>query len=180
MALLGFTWFLFAILVGVLASKYGRSGLGWFILATIISPLFAGLFLIVAILPGKDGKKVSGGTASAVCFAASDGPTKKCPFCAELIKFDAIKCKHCGEDVRPAEEAARSQEHVFTVTCYECESTNEISSATAHNFPKCMSCGKNVIDLNRKKHKNALLAYINEHRGEIKNSVYNKLIEHLE
>ena len=22
---------------------------------------------------------------------------KKCPFCAEEIKFDAVKCKHCGE-----------------------------------------------------------------------------------
>lgn len=25
--------------------------------------------------------------------------TKKCPFCAELINKDAIKCKHCGSDI---------------------------------------------------------------------------------
>jgi TM2 domain-containing membrane protein YozV len=27
--------------------------------------------------------------------------TKKCPFCAEKILVDAIKCKHCGEIVDP-------------------------------------------------------------------------------
>ncbi|WP_203529686.1 hypothetical protein [Pseudodesulfovibrio sp. JC047] len=27
---------------------------------------------------------------------------RECPFCAELIKKKAVKCKHCGSDIEPA------------------------------------------------------------------------------
>lgn len=30
---------------------------------------------------------------------ATQGDLKKCPFCAEIIKQDAIKCKHCASDL---------------------------------------------------------------------------------
>ncbi|SNS35406.1 hypothetical protein SAMN05216374_0947 [Tardiphaga sp. OK246] len=40
-------WLVFAVLVGVAASARGRSGLGWFILSVILSPLLGLLFVLV-------------------------------------------------------------------------------------------------------------------------------------
>jgi hypothetical protein len=44
-------WVFLAIVVGVAASSRARDGTGWFFLAVIISPLFAGLLLLA--LPSK-------------------------------------------------------------------------------------------------------------------------------
>jgi hypothetical protein len=41
-----FFWIVLAIIVGVAANTRGRNGFGWFLLAVVISPLFAGLLLL--------------------------------------------------------------------------------------------------------------------------------------
>lgn len=33
-------------------------------------------------------------------------PTKQCPFCAEKIHRDAVKCKHCGEFLKKSQEGS--------------------------------------------------------------------------
>lgn len=77
-------WFGFALVVGVLAGKRGRSGIGWFLLACVISPLLAGLF-VLALGNAKSPRE--------------SGRTRPCPFCAEPIQAAAVKCKHCGSDL---------------------------------------------------------------------------------
>src|SRR4030067_1157037 len=41
-------WIGLSIAIAVIASKKGRSGFGWFLFALFLSPLIAGLFLLIA------------------------------------------------------------------------------------------------------------------------------------
>lgn len=69
-------WIVFSILVGVYASSKRRSGIGWFALSMVISPLIAFVIVAVAGLP--------------------QGELKKCPNCVEEVKAEAKVCRFCG------------------------------------------------------------------------------------
>ena len=63
---------------GIIAIRKGRSPILWFILCA----LFPLLIIVIALFPAR----------------ASKGYTKKCLYCAEIIKKDAEFCKHCGKE----------------------------------------------------------------------------------
>lgn len=83
-------WFGLCIAVGLLASNRGRSGIGWFLISSVLTPILG--FVFVLVLERKDGEKKATGQGP---------PLRNCPDCKELIRSDARKCKHCGSEVTP-------------------------------------------------------------------------------
>lgn len=91
-------WLAMASVAAYIAGEKGRSIGGWFLLGLLL-PLLSIILLIV--LPNQ--KIVTDGSVE------SAGPKsmaqhRRCPFCAESVLKEAIKCKHCQSDIRAAME----------------------------------------------------------------------------
>ncbi|MDX8392877.1 MAG: hypothetical protein R8K53_10000 [Mariprofundaceae bacterium] len=77
-----------SIIAGVIASNKGRSGIGFFLLSVILSPLIG---IIAALVAGANKANVEEKTISS-------GEGKKCPYCAETVKQEKI-CRYCNKEL---------------------------------------------------------------------------------
>ncbi len=91
-------WFLFGLSAAIIANGKGRGG--WFILGLLFGPFS----LVVALLPSMAAIDQVKARSS-----GEHGEFKRCSFCAESVRKEAIKCKHCGSDIPGGSETEKEE-----------------------------------------------------------------------
>ena len=68
------------------------------------------------------------------------GGKKRCPFCAELVKSEAIVCKHCSKNIGKECPQCKQQNVVNAYKCVHCKkSFKEVDSKEASKI-RCNKC----------------------------------------
>jgi hypothetical protein len=96
-------WLGCGIVTCVIAKSKGKNGCGWLVIRLALGPIG----VIIALAAGKIGK--TGKKIENHVIPPADTTERKCPFCAEKIKTEAILCRFCGRDVPKYEPQPQEQ-----------------------------------------------------------------------
>ena len=113
--LFGFLLYLVVtIVVAVVASKRGQRGWLYGLICLVAAPLVvifiskvggsglaAGLGVFLVPVAALFLALASDTSEQAAVAKGEHGDFRKCPFCAESVRREAIKCRHCGSTLEP-------------------------------------------------------------------------------
>jgi hypothetical protein len=91
-------WLICAILVAVAAHGRGRSGPAWLLLALLLTPLPAGLMLMVFVDRSDRRRRRDA--------AQGREGLRLCPSCSEVVRSQARRCRFCLADLTRRDEPA--------------------------------------------------------------------------
>lgn len=92
-------WVGLSALAGWIAARKGRTGIGFFFLALLLTPLIG---LIAALVVERN-------EAALASRAIASGKFKRCPECAELVQAQATLCRYCRHSFVPVLASAVPQ-----------------------------------------------------------------------
>src|SRR5262245_20584387 len=126
---MGFVAFLAVLIQGVLigafcayvAGQKNRSKASWFFLGFLFSLL---ALIALAAIPSLSNRGERNGTSVPQLEAgfSPSADTRKCPFCAEFVKSDAVICRFCQRDLPP--DTSRATALAAAMSEHERESRN--------------------------------------------------------
>jgi hypothetical protein len=88
------SWIIFSFVVGWVWQQRGLSYGTGLVLSLLLSPLIGFIIGMVKTPTPEQTERA----------ALAAGGVKKCPFCAEMIKAEAVICRFCGRDLPTPEE----------------------------------------------------------------------------
>ena len=110
-------------ITSIIAINKGKDNLQWFLIGCLLGPFG----IILALVVGGD-------TSAVEKKQVASGEMKKCPYCAELIRAEAIKCRFCQSEV-PSVLAESEDEPVAAPPLQDSVSSRET----------CPHCGAKVL-----------------------------------